>query len=294
MNQTYKSYLHSMRVWQWTKNLIVFTLPIGSGLINTNNLYEVVYSFIGISFISSSIYIFNDIKDISIDLMHPIKKYRPIASGDIKILNAFVMGICLLLLGVIILYKNEFTAFLLGLAYFTTALMYTLKLKYIPYIDSATISVLFIVRLLIGGYSANISPSIYLTMFIFFSTYGLAVSKRISILQDDRIQDESEYMQFLRKYYNLDTLKLIFKGALISTLTTYLVWSTTIADINNLVFGDIYLVFSIFGLLIMLREIYKMTFEVGLEDFVYSIIQNKKSIFGLMFTFFCIVIRLYF
>ena len=126
MNQTYKSYLHSMRVWQWTKNLIVFTLPIGSGLINTNNLYEVVYSFIGISFISSSIYIFNDIKDISIDLMHPIKKYRPIASGDIKILNAFIMGTCLLLLGVIILYKNEFTAFLLGLAYFTTALMLSL------------------------------------------------------------------------------------------------------------------------------------------------------------------------
>lgn len=294
MNQTYKSYLISMRVWQWTKNLIVFTLPIGSGLIGTNNLYEVIYSFIGISFISSSVYIFNDIKDISTDLMHPLKKNRPIASGDIKIFNASIMGICLLLLGVFILWINDLIAFLLGLAYFTTALVYTLKLKYIPYIDSATISLLFIFRLLIGSFSANILPSIYLTMFIFFSTYGLAVSKRISILQDHRIQDDSEYMQFLSKNYDLDRLKLIFKGALISTFITYLIWSTTITDINNLVFNDIYLFFSILGLSVSLIQIYKMTFDIGLEDFVYSIIQNKKIIFVLIFTFFCVVIRLYF
>ena len=293
MNPNFKSYLQSMRTWQWTKNLVVFTLPIGSGLINIDTLFEVIYSFIGISLISSSIYIFNDIKDISVDSMHPLKKHRPIASGVIKIPNALIMGLCLLTLGLFILYKNEFIAFLLGLSYVTTALMYTLKLKYISYIDSVTISILFILRLLIGGYSANISPSIYLIMFIFFSSFGLAVSKRISILQNDRIENSSEYLQFLKKYYDLDKLKLIFKAALISSFTVYLVWSTTIADINNIIFIDVYLLFSILGLSIVLYEIYKLTLHIGLEDFVLSIIQNKKSVLGLSFTFLCIFIRLY-
>ena len=293
MNPNFKSYLQSMRTWQWTKNLVVFTLPIGSGLINIDILFEVVYSFIGISLISSSIYIFNDIKDIAVDSMHPLKKHRPIASGVIKIPNALTMGVCLLTLGLFTLYKNEFIAFLLGLSYVTTALMYTFKLKYISYIDSVTISILFILRLLIGGYSANISPSIYLIMFIFFSSFGLAVSKRISILQNDRIENSSEYLQFLKKYYELDKLKLIFKAALISSFTVYLAWSTTIADINNIIFIDVYLLFSILGLSFVLYEIYKLTLNIGLEDFVLSIIQNKKSILGLIFTFLCIFIRLY-
>ena len=294
MNQTFKSYLVTMRIWQWAKNLVVFTLPIGSGLINIDTLYEVTYSFIGISLLSSSIYIFNDIRDISIDSMHPLKKNRPIASGVIKTSNALIMGICLLLIGLFILFINEFIAFLLGLAYFITALFYTFKLKYISYIDSITISTLFILRLLIGGYSANISPSIFLVMFIFFSSFGLAVSKRISILQDDRIQDSSEYLQFLKKYYDLDNLKLIFKAALVCTFATYLVWSTTIADINNLIFADIYLFFSIIGLSIVFYQIYKLTLEIGLEDFVFSILQNRKSLIWLIFTFCCLVVRLYF
>ena len=56
MNQTFKSYLLTMRIWQWAKNLVVFTLPIGSGLINIDTLYEVtilllVYLYYPLQFI---------------------------------------------------------------------------------------------------------------------------------------------------------------------------------------------------------------------------------------------------
>ena len=115
----------------------------------------------------------------------------------------FIMGICLLLLGVIILYKNEFTAFLLGLAYFTTALMYTLKLKYIPYIDSATMKIVFI-------YSKASDRGLFCEYFAFYISNNVyiflnlrpCVSKRISILQDDRSsrrQSLKMYMQVLKK-----------------------------------------------------------------------------------------------
>ena len=130
--------------------------------------------------------------------MHPSKKNRPIASGVIKTSNALIMGVCLLLIGLFILFINEFIAFLLGLAYFITALFYTFKLKYISYIDSITISTLFILRLLIGGYSANISPSLFLVMFIFSLALVWLYLKEYQFLQDDRIQDNSEYLQFLK------------------------------------------------------------------------------------------------
>ena len=74
MFQNISNYLLSIRVWQWLKNLVVFTLPIGVGTSDIGLLLVVLQSFFGISFLSSSIYVFNDIKDINSDRMHPVKK----------------------------------------------------------------------------------------------------------------------------------------------------------------------------------------------------------------------------
>lgn len=294
MKASLKAYLTTFRIWQWAKNLVVFTLPLGSGFFDVSTLYNVLFSFIGISLISSSIYIINDINDISIDSMHPIKKNRPIASKAIKIKNAFLTANCLLLVGIYVLYKIEMFSFILGVAYFVTALVYTFKLKYLPYIDSMTISILFIFRLLIGGYSANISPSVYLAMFIFFSSFGIAISKRISILKDNKIHKESKYLKFLQQNYTLEKLKIIFKFSFWLAFMVYLLWIITIIDIHNIVFLDLFLLISILGLAIIFSEIYSLTLSTGLEDFVFLIIQDKKSIITMIITCSCIAIRLYF
>ena len=293
MQASLKPYFATMRIWQWAKNLVVFTLPLGSGLIDSNTLHNVFLSFMGISLISSSIYIVNDLNDISVDSLHPIKKNRPIASKTIKVKDAILMSNCLLFVGLYILYKVEIASFLLGVTYFITALGYTFKLKYLPYIDSITISSLFIFRLLIGGYSANISPSVYLAIFIFFSSFGIAVSKRISILKDKKIDEESRYLKFLKKNYSLEKLKMILKSSFWIAFIIYFLWVIMIIDIHNIVFIDIFLFISILGLGSIFSEIYNMTMSKGLEDFVFSIIKNKKSILTIIITCSCVVIRLF-
>ena len=88
MYSNIKNLIQTIRVWQWVKNLIVFTMPIGLGTLDLTILLDVFISFFGISLISSSNYIINDIIDIDIDKSHPIKRNRPIANGSITLRTA--------------------------------------------------------------------------------------------------------------------------------------------------------------------------------------------------------------
>ena len=50
-----RNVLKTIRVWQWVKNLVVFTMPIGLGTLDLSVLFKVLISFFGISLISSAI-----------------------------------------------------------------------------------------------------------------------------------------------------------------------------------------------------------------------------------------------
>ena len=109
MYSNIKNLIQTIRVWQWVKNLIVFTMPIGLGTLDLTILLDVFISFFGISLISSSNYIINDIIDIDIDKSHPIKRNRPIANGSITLRTAklFFLILSLSALSPLIQYKAK-------------------------------------------------------------------------------------------------------------------------------------------------------------------------------------------
>ena len=125
MHRSISNYFLSIRVWQWLKNLVVFTLPIGVGTSDVGLLLVVLQSFFGVSFLSSSIYILNDIKDTNSDRLHPVKKNRPIASGSLKIKNAKIFSFFLATVGLVSLYLINLNTFIVGLFYFIFGSFYT-------------------------------------------------------------------------------------------------------------------------------------------------------------------------
>ncbi|MBI3361360.1 MAG: UbiA family prenyltransferase, partial [Chloroflexi bacterium] len=85
--------LKSMRPRQWTKNAFVF-----AALIFDQKLFVVHYflatlaAFVIFCFLSSAVYIINDLADVEKDRQHPAKKNRPIASGQLSVRAAMVAG----------------------------------------------------------------------------------------------------------------------------------------------------------------------------------------------------------
>ena len=101
-----KDYLRLIRSNHWIKNLFCFSGLVFGTISNYNDfLLPSFATFICFCFASSSVYILNDILDKEADLNHPIKKLRPIASGEVKIYNAVIIAFTLIILALILAYK---------------------------------------------------------------------------------------------------------------------------------------------------------------------------------------------
>ncbi len=293
MFQSISKYFTSIRTWQWLKNLVVFTLPIGFGTSNLGLLLKVLQSFFGLSLLSSSVYVINDIKDISSDQNHPFKKNRPIASGKLSIKSASFFLIFLLIAGLIILLLINLNTFIVGSIYFICGFLYTYTFKYMRHIDSLIISVLFVARLLIGSFAVNIKPSLSLIIFITLFSFSLSVSKRISILLNKNISEKSRYKEFLTKSYDVEKLKNVLRMSLTLSNLVYFFW--VMSKFSNFQFSisNLFLSISVLTMSRVLYGIYRLTITSGLEDFVLSIIKSKVNFSYIIFTVSLTILGIY-
>jgi len=91
----------ALRPNQWTKNIVVlaaFVFAFGdeTQTLSAQSIKVASLAFGLFCLISSGVYLFNDIKDIESDRLHPIKKFRPLASGAISTLMAAFLSFILL------------------------------------------------------------------------------------------------------------------------------------------------------------------------------------------------------
>jgi 4-hydroxybenzoate polyprenyltransferase len=177
-----------MRLYQWTKNLVLF-----AGVIFTLKFREpaaVLDSIAGFLFFSlavSGIYLLNDVLDLERDRLHPVKRARPVASGELSVGAATAASLLLLAVGL-------GGSLWLGLRFGATAvvyaaltLAYSLALKQIVLLDVLSIAAGFVLRAVAGvelmvdragpgGEPIAISP--WLLVCAFFLALFLAIGKR--------------------------------------------------------------------------------------------------------------------
>ena len=96
------SLLKLIRIRQWYKNVIIFLpLVFSFQFLISDSLIQTIFGFLVLCIVSSAIYILNDIKDVNADRNHPEKRNRPLARGDISIVNAKKIFISLIIIGVV-------------------------------------------------------------------------------------------------------------------------------------------------------------------------------------------------
>ena len=182
-------YLKLIRLNNWVKNLFIFMpLFFSSELLNPDKFILTLFVSLGFSFVTSFVYIINDIFDVEFDKNHPDKKNRPIPSGIISIRKSLLIGLFLFILGITALWFLSLNSFLLTIFYFILNVLYSYKLKHVPIIDFVVISIGFVIRILIGGVIGEIELSQWIIVMVFLLSLFLAVTKR----RDDVYQFEIE------------------------------------------------------------------------------------------------------
>ncbi len=89
-----KNYFSLLRPQQWLKNLFVLAPLFFSGhLFELDRLFPCLLGMIAFSLNASSVYIFNDYRDMDKDKLHPAKRFRPLAAGSVPKNNALILSL---------------------------------------------------------------------------------------------------------------------------------------------------------------------------------------------------------
>lgn len=190
--QRLKIWARALRVDQWTKNGVVmmawfFSVADASqrDIVRGWESFLLAFAMAGsFSLVSSSFYLLNDVSDYEADRLHPVKRFRPVAAGDVSRLSAIRVALSLFAVGfaypalIVMLLPSRTIAFGTVLAYTVMQCLYTSFLKRVPYVDVFTLSAGFVLRAVAGAavIAAYISP--WLLVCTFTLSMFLAFCKR--------------------------------------------------------------------------------------------------------------------
>lgn len=171
--------IRSMRPKQWVKNLLVFAALIFSqNLFSWTKLLETVGGFFTFCLISGAVYIINDILDRENDRSHPKKRFRPIASGRLKVFPAVVAAVGAVIIGIGGGFWLSWKFGVLILVYFIMQLAYSLYLKRIVVLDAMVVAAGFALRAISGTFIVNVQISPWLFVCAILLALFLALAKR--------------------------------------------------------------------------------------------------------------------
>ncbi len=201
-----------VRPRHWVKNLALFASPFFSGhLFDIPSLVAVSWGVVAYCLLSSSSYVFNDILDAESDRRHPYKKHRPIASGLIRMPNAFILVIGLALLGLGISWFLGMPFVVLALAFLLIHYLNSFILRRLVLIDVLAISAGHILRVYAGVAASGYHISIWLSLAVLSLSLFVAIGKR-----------RSEYTLLLQRKEKLGKQrKLLMSGYSEQMLNTY-------------------------------------------------------------------------
>jgi 4-hydroxybenzoate polyprenyltransferase len=216
--------LRLIRPRQWVKNLAIFaSITFAGELFDPPIVSKVILGFFVFCGLASATYIINDIFDVKKDRLHPFKKFRPIAHGDVSIFVAAVFATLLIIGSLAVATKVTPTFFALAILYFLMQFFYSVSLKSVAVIDILIIAAGYILRVYAGEFASGFHISVWLLLTTISISLFLAIGKRrseLTLLSHGKDADVASVRSSLSHYSEklLDVYASIFAT---STFITY-------------------------------------------------------------------------
>jgi 4-hydroxybenzoate polyprenyltransferase len=178
-----RAIVRALRPYQWLKNTLVFVpFLLAHDVADARRWISAALLFLAFSFCASACYVVNDILDRPQDRLHPRRRLRPIAAGDVPLATALWLplplaaaaGLCCALLPP--------ACAIAAAAYLATAIFYSGFAKNLVMADVLLLALLYLLRLMAGSAATGNVVSHWLLAFAVALFLSLALSKRVSEL----------------------------------------------------------------------------------------------------------------
>ncbi len=252
------AWLRAMRPKQWVKNILVFAAPVAAGaLFDPRVLFNTLWAFVAFSLISASIYLINDVRDVDADRLHPKKRFRPIAAGELgkgpaTVLAAITMAASLAI--------GFWVAPMLGITlsvYWVLQVGYSMFLKHQPIIDLAMVAAGFLLRAVAGGVASGIALSQWFLLVACFGSLYMVAGKRYSEMKE--LGSEAGTRASLERY-SLSYLRFVWAISCSIVIMSYSLW--TFENPQNQLWGVPWTTISIVPFTLALLR-YAMDIDAG-------------------------------
>lgn len=180
-----KAFFKSLRPHQWVKNLLLFIPPLAAHQFGSlSNVMDSIIAFWVFCLAASSVYILNDLIDVTDDRYHHRKRLRPFAAGDLNLLFGWILWPSLLVIASVtaILTLPWFFCIVLAI-YFVLTMAYSLRLKQLAILDVIVLAILYTLRIIAGATAIYTPLSSWMLAFSMFLFLSLAFIKRFSELK---------------------------------------------------------------------------------------------------------------
>lgn len=217
------SFIRALRPHQWTKNLLVFAaLLFSKHLFESGPFLRASLAFVGFCGLAGAVYLWNDVADIERDRLHPKKKHRPLAAGQLSIRTATLGAIGLVTGALTLSFALDVRLGLCAAAYLVLNLAYSFGLKHVVILDVLSISMGFVMRALAGAYAIDVPVTEWLLVLALLLALFLALAKRrheLTSLSDDA----TSHRAILAEYspYLIDQMTSVVTASVVTAYTFY-------------------------------------------------------------------------
>ena len=245
--------LAALRPRQWPKNLLLFAgIVFAAKLGDPARWLDALVAFAAYCAASSAAYLVNDVGDARQDRLHPVKRERPVASGELperralRLAAALAAG-ALAAAAALGPWSLLFMASFLGLQ-----AAYTLSLKHVVLIDVMAIGGLFVIRAAAGAEAVRvpISPWLLLCTALLALFLGLAKRRGELVLVGADATPGRPVLQG----YSLALVDQLVAVVAASTVIAYSLYTFTARDSKAMMATIPFVLFGVFRYLLLIQR----------------------------------------
>ena len=232
--------VRALRPRQWIKNGLVF-LPF---LFAVNlawspaDLGAVPALFLRVAVVaaafcalSGAVYLFNDLLDREADRNHPVKRFRPLASGQVNVPVAVGTLALLLAVGLGLTYLVKPLLAGVGLLYLVINVGYSLGLKRLVVVDVLLVAAGYVIRTVVGALVIGVDPSPWLYTTTGAGALFIVLGKRYAEVR--LAGDSPETQRPVLRQYPLPLVTQLLNIAAGTALVSYALYTIEAANLPD-------------------------------------------------------------
>jgi decaprenyl-phosphate phosphoribosyltransferase len=226
--------LVTLRPRQWIKNALVVAAAGAAGALTHDDVpVRVGLAFVAFCMLASGIYAINDVRDAEEDRLHPRKRYRPVAAGELDAVAAIGLGVGLMVAGIVLCALIQPPLAVIGAGYLALTLSYTVVWRHLLVFDIVAIAGGFVLRAVAGGVAPPVTLSSWFILVVSAAAVFVAAGKRHAELRRTTLAAVTVGRRRVLEGYTELRLRVILIISAGLAVFSYSVWAFELPSVHG-------------------------------------------------------------